>query len=352
MIGIAPAFLFRRSPQLLVFFVTARCDCRCRMCFYLPRIAESDPGKELTLGEAERVFQGYGPLAYLKITGGEPTLRPDFPDLVLAASASARPRLVEVSTNGGRAEPLLELAERFGRAYPSSLLSVQLSLDGWGDLHDQIRSRPGLFERVRRTNQALASAAARLPNLRIEIVTVFSADNAGRLNEFLDRVGGGFFFHRLILTGVHGAAPAGSGADIGGARYRLLRERVAALNSAPVRGSSARLAVRFKEAKDRLIERWEAGRNLGSFCGAGRRMAVLSEEGEVFACEPLWPSLGNVREHGYDLRAVLRSPAAREFGRRLRPGDPPCHCSWSCAQTSALIGNPRFWPRLLLPGLR
>ncbi len=346
MIGIAPAFLFRSTPQLLVFFVTARCDCRCRMCFYLPRIAASDPSVELTPDEAGRIFRGYGPLAYLKITGGEPTLRPDLPELVLAA-AGRRPRLVEVSTNGGRAEPLLDLAERFARALPSSLLSVQLSVDGWGDLHDEIRGRPGLFERVRRTNRLLAAAAARLPNLRVEIVTVFSSGNAGRLEEFLDQVGEGFFFHRLILTGVHGTAPEGARADVGGEAFRRLRLRVSALNAAGARAPSSRLAVRFKEAKDRLVERWESERNLGRFCGALRRLGVLSEAGEVFACEPLWASLGNVRDHGYDLRAVLRSPAAREFARKLRRSDPPCHCSWSCAQTCALIGNPRFWPALL-----
>ena len=81
-------------------------------------------------------------------------------------------------------------------------------------------------------------------------------------------------------------------------------------------------------------------------CGAGRRTVVLSERGELFACEGRRREpLGNVRETGYDVGAVLRSEAARRALAAVAAGG--CGCAHECNLLVDACLDPGTYPRLL-----
>jgi hypothetical protein len=72
-------------PFSLVVSVSYRCNSRCRTCGVWRR--ESD---ELSLEEWRQVFAHLGRAPfYLTFTGGEPFLRPDLPEIVIAAASCA-----------------------------------------------------------------------------------------------------------------------------------------------------------------------------------------------------------------------------------------------------------------------
>jgi GTP 3',8-cyclase len=93
---------FGRTAKDLRVSVIDRCNFRCRYCMPaegLPWLAKEDT---LTADEIERlvgVFVGLGVRA-VKFTGGEPTVRPDLPDLVQRVRALGDDLDLSLTTNG------------------------------------------------------------------------------------------------------------------------------------------------------------------------------------------------------------------------------------------------------------
>ena len=44
-------------PSYVIFFITSKCNARCRFCFYWKNIEESDKKKELDLEEIEKIWE-------------------------------------------------------------------------------------------------------------------------------------------------------------------------------------------------------------------------------------------------------------------------------------------------------
>src|SRR4030042_1873263 len=84
----------------LIFFVTSKCNARCKMCFYWREIADAHARKILSLEEIGRIARNFKNLIYVSITGGEPTLREDVDEIVYRFYASSGTRFVNITTNG------------------------------------------------------------------------------------------------------------------------------------------------------------------------------------------------------------------------------------------------------------
>ena len=349
------AIAWKRRPIQLTFFVTRRCNAHCPYCFYL-RSAASMPaaGAELDLDEIERIARPLGSLLWLAFSGGEVFLRPDIADIARLAYRHNRPAVMLFSTNGMLPELIRERVERIAAECPRSVVAVKLSLDGVGTAHDALRATPGSFERVMQSYRLLAPLLDRHPNLELGINTVFSAHNQDRMDEIMDYVAALPVpcSHTISLVRGELHQPDYLQLDIGKyarAAARLaqrLRERESPL----YRFRGARLKAAQDMLQRRLIHRtWSARRRLAP-CYAGRLSLVLTETGEVFPCETLTRSLGNVRDFGYDLRRLLRtSPAA---GARRAIASDACHCTHECNFITNILFNPRLYPALAAEYLR
>jgi len=117
---------------------TTRCNLQCAHC-YLDRV-----GSDLDLAVLERIIE-YGRLlgdVFLGLTGGEPTLHPEFPRLARMLGESGL-KFGFVSNGWSFVEQYPAL-----RPYREGILRQEFSLDGSGpELHDLTR-RPGSFERL------------------------------------------------------------------------------------------------------------------------------------------------------------------------------------------------------------
>jgi uncharacterized radical SAM superfamily Fe-S cluster-containing enzyme len=130
-----------------VLEVTRRCNLTCPVCFAeaSPDTVEVDP----TLGDLERLlrdlFATQGPVN-LQLSGGEPTMRDDLPDVIGAARAAGF-TFVQLNTNG------LRLASDRGYAgalRDAGLASVFLQFDGLTDhTYRALRGRPLVAEKLR-----------------------------------------------------------------------------------------------------------------------------------------------------------------------------------------------------------
>ena len=82
-LGIASRLFIKQGlPVNLIFFVTSKCNLLCRHCFYWEEL--NLPKNELSLDEIEKVARSLPNLLSLSLTGGEPYLRPDLPDIAAA----------------------------------------------------------------------------------------------------------------------------------------------------------------------------------------------------------------------------------------------------------------------------
>lgn len=167
---------FHERPFILFWEVTRACALACRHCRAVaqPR-AHAD---ELTPEEALRLVDDIAELAppMLVLTGGDPMMRRDLPELVRAAvSRGLRVALSPAAT------PRLLHAD-FSALRQAGVSSMSLSLDGaTAATHDLFRGVPHTFERTLQ-----AARAAREAGIPLQINTTLSRTTLPELPAFAE----------------------------------------------------------------------------------------------------------------------------------------------------------------------
>ncbi len=350
-----PSVIWKRRPIQLTFFVTRRCNARCPFCFYLNGAERGQPKPgEFSLEEVERTASSLGPLLWLAFSGGEPYLRKDLVDLSRAFYRRNRPAIMLYSTNGLLPELTAEGTEQILSHCRSSTVVVKVSLHGVGEEHDRICDTPGSFEKAMRTYRLLSKLPERYANFELGINTVLLPDNQDRVGALGDFVRGLPNLRAHTVSLVRGDPPDARCKAIDPAKYRLaaehLEDALTARTAATYRFNGGRLKAAQDILQRRMIYRTLVEQKRQAPCYAGRLNLVLNESGELFACELLPHSLGNLREHGYDVRRVLGSARTREVLESIRQGR--CHCTHECYFITNILFNPRLFPALARAYLR
>lgn len=123
---LASTYLFANSPLYVQYYITARCNLRCEQCNVI--YANADVS-ECSHEDAAKVIANLGKIGtqVLLLTGGEPFMRKDLPEMVRAAIDSGmHPR---IQTNGyASIEALRQAAHAGANDISISLDSMQPSL--------------------------------------------------------------------------------------------------------------------------------------------------------------------------------------------------------------------------------
>jgi cyclic pyranopterin phosphate synthase len=181
---------FGRAIEYLRLSVTDRCDLRCAYCIPEGFKGFEEPAHWLAFHEIERllgVFARLG-LKRIRLTGGEPLLRRQLPDLVRRIGALPGIEDISLSTN---ATQLAKSAEALRAA---GLTRLNISLDSLDrETVARISGRDVLGEVLE--GLAAARAAGFAP---IKINMVVMRDNAGEVDAMVDWCRGNGFVLRLI----------------------------------------------------------------------------------------------------------------------------------------------------------
>ena len=113
--------------------VTYRCNARCTMCNRYK--APSRPEEELSIETIKKLPKMY----FTNITGGEPFIREDLPDIVRELYKKSD-RIV-ISTNGSFTDRIIALAEEFPE------VGIRVSIEGLEQTNNEIRGLPDGFNR-------------------------------------------------------------------------------------------------------------------------------------------------------------------------------------------------------------
>jgi mycofactocin radical SAM maturase len=200
---------------------------------------------------------------YVNIGGGEPTIRPDFWELL--EYAVDHQVGVKFSTNGVRITP-----ERARFLASTHYVDVQISLDGaTADVNDYVRG-PGSYDTALRALENLRDAG--FSDAKISVVC--TRENIGQLDQFkelADRFGATLRLTRL--------RPSGRGADVWDELHPLpeqqreLYEWLVANGEKVLTGDSFFHLSAFGESLPGL-----------NLCGAGRVVCLIDPIGDVYAC--------------------------------------------------------------------
>jgi mycofactocin radical SAM maturase len=317
------------APICLTWELTYACNLSCVHC--LSSSGRRDP-RELSTGECRALIDEFERMQvfYVNIGGGEPTVRPDFWELVDYATAHRVG--VKFSTNGIKITP--EVARRLAG---SDYVDVQISLDGaTEDVNDAVRGH-GSYRTALRAMENLSAAG--FAGFKVSVVV--TRQNAGQLDDFqaiANRYGA-----QLRLTRLR---PSGRGADVWdelhptAAQQRALYDWLLANGERVLTGDSFFHLAGYGDALPGL-----------NLCGAGRVVCLVDPVGDVYACPFAIHDnflAGNVRDTGGFARVWRES----ELFTELRAAQTGGACT-SCSAYDACRGGcmaAKFFTGLPLDG--
>jgi len=310
----APGPRLLSAPLAAIWEITQKCNLRCKHCFSSSGRQQPD---ELSTEEAKRAIDILADrkVLYINFTGGEPLLRPDMFEIL--GHASSKKMAINLSTNGTLVTS--KVAELLRE---TNVQSVQISIDGLGELHNRFRGMSGAFEEALRAIRLLKDAG-----MDVEISTSVNRTNLGQIPQIIDLAAdtGALVFKTTLFI------PVGRGRS---------NQGELALEKRDVRWLARLIKEKREELKGRLFlencssypwlldencpapPSWMRARNIG--CSAGSTNIFISSNGDVAPCPFLSDMrLGNICMD--DFSKIWGSSRLDVF-RNLTPGDLKGRC--------------------------
>ncbi|QUH01802.1 mycofactocin radical SAM maturase [Saccharopolyspora erythraea] len=318
------------APICLTWEWTYACNLACEHC--LSSSGRRDP-YELDTAEMKAVIDELDRMQvfYVNVGGGEPTVRPDFWELLDYAVAHRVG--VKFSTNGLRIDD-----RRAAQLAAMDYVDVQISLDGASrEVNDAVRG-PGSYDMALRALESLASAGMR----DFKISVVMTRHNVAQLDDFkrvADHYGAQLRITRL--------RPSGRGADVWDELHPTAEQQHQIYSWLTAHGQDVLTGDSFFHL-NALGSTPLPGLNL---CGAGRVVCLIDPIGDVYACPFAIHDAfkaGNVRDHGGFQQVWSDSELFSDLRRPQSAGA----CS-SCAAFDACQGGcmaAKFFTGLPLDG--
>ncbi len=172
------------KPKTIQFPVIDICNSRCQMC----KIWENKQSKDISDADLKIALSNglFSEVTSIGFNGGEPTLRKDLPELV-QATIDCLPSLTSISliTNAYKYQEVIDQVQKIGTIAKKSGINFDLmvSLDGYGDVHDRVRGKPGNFDRAKHVTD-FAKQSPVVDNLRIGCTVI--RENVYDLAHLLD----------------------------------------------------------------------------------------------------------------------------------------------------------------------
>jgi radical SAM protein with 4Fe4S-binding SPASM domain len=328
----------------IILYVTNRCNFRCEFCFYYSEIEKGGKPDELTVEELEKIAKSTGPLLQLSLTGGEPFLRKEFAEITSIFIENTNVRFITIPTNAWYTDRMVIYLEELLKKFPNTYFRLAFSIDGIGEEHDESRSMPGSYDRILESYRAISPLRKHFANLVLDSNTVFTSKSEQNILNTLHHLNENFQYDNHTVTYVRGDIkdPALKTED-----EKLYRELNSYLASIERKKEKRFLYPLYRGVRDLAWENLMETVFEDKFvtpCVGGRKLIVISETGEIYPCEVLGKSMGNLRNYEFDLPQLL----AEDSNDKLRNWivDSKCKCSFECALSANVTWNASMYPKL------
>lgn len=330
--------LWSNDPNYLIFQITNRCNAACEHCFNWRKVQNPDnlQDRELSLEEIEKLTKKLPPMLLVNLCGGEPTMRKDLPEIVSLFTGNTGAKYITIPTNGFLPDKTEEVFGRIFRENPDTFFRMGISLDGWKEKHDRIRRHPGGFQKTLKTAKVFRELRNRYKNFFVEANIVFSRNTQDTIDDLVTRIHSTGLFDSIAVLYIRGNPkdPQLMQPDL--EKYKAVNQRIIETFRVRRHPSARMLEALTEMVVEKVIEVEKKHKHCYR-CFAAARFTVLNANGDLYPCEILENRLiGNVRDHAYDIPAMLNSPIAQ----KIRNYAKTCFCTWECAINMSFVYQP------------
>lgn len=299
--------------------VTYRCNAHCNMCDVWKSSAK--PNDEIGLEVIRKLPNMY----FTNVTGGEPFVRQDLPDII--TELRKKTRRIVISTNGFFTERIVDLCKR----YPD--LGIRISIEGLRENNDRIRGIPNGYDRIQDTLKRLQDMG--LKDIGFAM-TVQDENYQDVVNLFKMARGLDYEFATAVVHNSY--------------YFHKLDNKIT---------KQEKMIAYFEELVNELMKGWKAKNwfrayfNYGLInyikgnsrllpCGAGKNSFFLDPFGEIRPCNGLDEatpenSMGNLSEN--DFEEIWHGQRAKKIRESLRKCPKNC---WMIGTASPAIKEHMF----------
>ena len=333
------AFGRRVTPPFVTLYVTTRCDEKCIHCYYWDEL-NPKPNRDFRLDEFEKTLASMGEIYNLFIGGGEPFLRRDLADILLAAAGTNNVANVYVPTNGQHTQSVAGTLEKTLSQAPAMRFHLNLSVDHTDEAkHDYIRGKENAYRRMLETLDAVKPFRKRFPNLILHTITTVMKENQDDIFGIYEELKRRFKPDGVSFNYCRGNPLDPDQTDVDRGIYERLAARLEDdYRSGRLQPSGPSAFGPASHLLDqhvrRTVDRTLAEQKAQFSCVAGRLACVIYSNGDVVECEIKNSSLGNLRDAGYDFGKLWFNNRAKEVAREAANG---CFCTHECGHYSSAI---------------
>jgi MoaA/NifB/PqqE/SkfB family radical SAM enzyme len=354
----------KNELQSIIFFVTSACNQKCAHCFNWQNLNRQG---DLRLEEIEKISLNLPRFSRLLMSGGEPFLRKELPDIVRLFYRNNNIEAVVIPSNGTLTSIIVPAMRTILEISARLNVSVCFSLDGLAESHDSLRGMKGSFEKSLTSIRMLGELKREYGNLSINVASTITAHNMNEIKKLIDfiRAKDDNVIEMHYFDVVRDSPCDPSVKNLNGTELKNLfentilpyqEEQTRELKKAGygfvapliAKMEMSMVAHRYKMQYEHLFQ----GKTWGRECQAGRSIMVIDSNGNLSSCESR-PSLANVRKINYDFQDFIHSEKFQSELEYIRKSG--CSCTHSAFLTKSVFKSPKLvlltWPLLFLKSL-
>ena len=347
---------YKQLPSYFIFYPTSRCNLKCSHCFYHDSLNKRF--NELTLAEIDKITQTMDPILSLILTGGEPYLRHDLDQIVRIFYENTKVPIISIPSNGWYLEKMKKQITNMMEWCPLLTLNQQISIDGIGVDHDNIRmdkkvvGSENSFEKAIATIKSLKDLQKTYNRINIGIIITFTSQNQKKFKEIIKEI---FFLaepDNISINLVRGDPKQKVNLDLDLELYRdavkyrdnlFYQKKMSGHSRFPGNKYATAARIMLNELTNKTYEK----NKYITPCYAGNLSGVMYPEGDVYPCEILDDShkIGNIRDFDLNFKNLWLSQKAKKEINFIKKTK--CFCTHECFNTVNILFNLKNYPEII-----
>ncbi len=338
-------WMFRRfgwpkvMPVNVAVSIISTCNSRCLTCNIW---AEHTPGegKDLTVEEFDRVFKSLGHMPFwFTVSGGEPFMRKDIVEICKSLYDNCHPTQINIPTNSLVWRPIRERVAAIADYCKDSELVINLSLDGVGDKHDEVRGIKGNFEKVMLVYRQLRELNR--PNLTIgvhSVISNFNIDHFPELHEFVTtQMRPDSYISEIAEERVE-LSTIGTGITPVGEKYAQAVNHMIEASAHEAHHGQSKFIQAFRRKYYELVKKMLSAKTQVIPCYAGWASTHIAPNGDIWTCAVRAEPIANVKDYDYDFKKIWFSKLAKPIRTSIKNKE--CYCPLANAAYTSMLMNP------------
>ena len=347
---------YKQLPSYFIFYPTSRCNLKCSHCFYHDNLNKKF--NEITVDELDKITSTMNPILHLILTGGEPYLRHNLDQIVKIFYKNTKVPIISIPSNGWYLDKMDKQINNMMKCCPELTLNQQISIDGIGKDHNNIRMDKKVkgddnsFEKAIKTINHLKTIQKVYDRINIGIIITFTNENQNKFKSIIKEIYSLVEPDNISINLVRGNPKQKVNLNL---NLNLYRESVKFRDdlfyqkkmSGHTRFKGNSLATAGRVMLNELVNKTFEENKYITPCYAGNLSGVMYPEGDVYPCEILDKThkIGNIRDFDLDFRKLWLSKKAKEEVKFIRKTE--CFCTHECFNIVNILFNPKFYPQII-----